>query len=223
MGNGIVKYLIESTLSVIYSTGESCILCSSSCGEESLICADCSKKINSLNKSFKIKREGMEFLCYSSCYYNGIVMELIKRLKYKCDFRCGEVLGKLLLDTINEAEISFDIISFVPLYRKSLRQRGFNQGRFLAKLVSDYTERPAAACLKKIKYSKDQIGLDDEGRWENLKGSFKAVNKKFFQGKKVLLIDDVLTTGSTAFWCSRELLSSGAEEVIILTAAKSRV
>jgi competence protein ComFC len=223
MGNGIIKYLIESILSVVYDNGESCILCSSYCDEDSLICSDCSKKINIINKKFKIKKENIEIICYSSSYYNGAVMELIKRLKYRCDFRCGEVLSRLLIKTIEEAQISYDILSFVPLHRKTFSKRGFNQSKFLAKLISNYAEKPVVACLKKIKQTRDQIGLDDEMRWDNLKGSFKAVNRKLFKDKKILFIDDVLTTGATAFCCSKELLNQGAKEVIILTAAKSRV
>jgi len=223
MGKGIIRYLIESSLSVIYNNDENCIICNDYCHEDSFLCIKCSRKINNLNKEFNLKKDYIELLCYSSTYYNGIVMELIKKLKYKCDFRCGEVLSNILFETIKEKQISYDIVSFVPIHRKSLSHRGFNQSKFLAKRISNYTKKPIINCLKKIKYTKDQIGLDDDMRWENLKNSFKAVNKKYFKDKKILLIDDVFTTGATAFCCSKELLSKGAKEVIILTAAKSRV
>lgn len=221
MGIRIIKYLINSVLSVIYSSNENCLTCSTYCSEEELICGSCLKKIEFYNDSFKIRREGIEIECYSAAYYKGITMELIRRLKYKSDFNCGEALAQMLIKLVNIKNLNFDIITFVPMNKKSLKVRGFNQSKFLAKCIGDFLEKPVLNCLKKVKETKDQIGLNAEGRWENLSSCFEIVDKNILQNKKILLIDDVVTTGATAFYCSRELLKHGAEKVTILTAAKS--
>ncbi|MCM8709752.1 ComF family protein [Clostridium sp. SYSU_GA19001] len=223
MGTRIIKYLIDSVLGVIYSSNDNCLICSNYCSEEDLICNNCIKKIEFYNDCFKIIREGIELECYSAAYYKGTVMELIRRLKYKSDFNCGEVLSQMLFKLLNIKKLDYDIITFVPASRKTLKIRGFNQSEFLAKSIGYLLEKPVLNLLKKIRETKDQIGLNAEGRWENLSSCFQVVNKKVLYNKKILLIDDVITTGATAFYCSRELLKHEALKVTILTVSKSRL
>ena len=121
---------------------------------------------------------------YSAAYYTNVITELIIRLKYKGDFRCGEVLGALMIDVIKEQEIDFDLISFVPMRAKEFKRRGYNQSEYLAKLIGNGTKVPVCNTLIKLKESKDQIGLDGLLRWKNLIGRFKAVNSKEIKNKK---------------------------------------
>lgn len=223
MGTRIIKYLIQSVLNTIYSSSENCIICGAYSVEEELICKDCLSKIELCNSFFVINKEGLEVKCYSAAYYKSVAAELIKRLKYKCDFNSGVVLSELLINLIKLKNIDYDIITYVPMNKKSLKKRGFNQSKFLAKCVSDAFNKPAKECLIKVKSTKDQIGLDKVSRWENLIDSFKIYDKTVIENKKILLIDDVITTGATAFCCCKELLNNGAEKVTILTAAKSKL
>jgi competence protein ComFC len=223
MGNGIIKFIADSILSVVYSREETCIICNSYNVEEELICKNCFKKVEFYNKGFKIKRDGTELECYSSAYYSGIVMELVRRLKYKSDFYSGEVLSEFLIQLLKNKSIDYDIITFIPMTQKALRARGFNQSKFLADSIGRNLHKPVLQLIKKIKSTKDQIGLDDISRWENLNECFKIKNKKLVQNKKILLVDDVVTTGATAFSSAKELFNNGAEKVIVLTVAKSRL
>lgn len=77
--------------------------------------------------------------------------------------------------------------------------------------------------LYKIIETKDQIGLNDEMRWKNCSNSFRFNRKYSVKEKKILLVDDVITTGATAYSCAKEIKNAGAEAVIILTAAKSKL
>jgi competence protein ComFC len=223
MGNGFVKYLIESVLSVIYCRDEVCVLCKRGIFTDNLICEECLSGIDFFNDSFRLGKDGSNLQCYSAVYYKGPVKELIQKLKYKSDFYCGEILGDFITKLLSCSHIKFDIITFVPMTRKALAKRGFNQSEFLARYVAKSFNKPVVKCLDKIKNTKDQIGLDREGRFKNLEGCFKIKNGNFILSKNILLIDDVVTTGATAIHCCQELLNHGASEVTILTAAKSKL
>ncbi len=150
-------------------------------------------------------------------------MELILNLKYKSDFKSGEVIANLMYKRLKQINISADIITFVPSSKKSYKKRGYNQSEYLARLISKNINIPVAYCLKKDINSKDQIGLNGIERWLNVRDSFKVYNKDYIKNKKIILIDDVLTTGATSFYCANELKKNGAKEIFILTAAKSHV
>lgn len=223
MGARFIKYLIQSVLNTIYSGSENCIICGTYSAEEELICKSCLNKIELCNSSFIINKEGIKIKCYSAAYYKTTAAELIKRLKYKCDFNCGIVLSNLLINLIKLKNVNYDIITYVPMNKKALRKRGFNQSKFLAKCISESFNKPVKECIIKVKPTKDQIGLDQTSRFDNLMNSFKIYDRTVIENKKVLLVDDVITTGATAFYCCKELLNNGAEKVTILTAAKSKL
>jgi competence protein ComFC len=223
MGNGIIKFLVESLLSVIYSKDENCNICGVCSLDEELICNSCFKKIEFFNDSFKIRKDGIELECLSAAYYQGILPELVKKLKYKSDFGSGEVLAAYLIKLLNFKTVEYDSITYVPMTKKSLKARGFNQSRFLAIEVGKAFNKTVEELLIKVRNTKDQIGLDEENRWENLQGCFQAKSKSKIQNKKILLVDDVITTGATVFCCAKELIESGAEKVSVLTVAKSKL
>ena len=105
--------------------------------------------------------------------------------------------------------------------KKAIKKRGYNQSESLARIVSKSFGCPVVNCIEKIKNSSDQIGLDGNARWENLSYCFKLIDSKKISEKNILLIDDVITTGATAYYCAKEILNYGANAIIVLTAAKS--
>jgi len=165
----------------------------------------------------------MGFDCYSAAYYSGAVVELIIKLKYKNSFRSGDVMAEYMYRTIEANKLEFDIITYVPMIKKDLKKRGYNQSEYLARTLKNYVDRPVKSCLSKVKSTKDQIGLDKRDRWNNIEGSFKIIDKNIVKNKNILLVDDVVTTGATAFYSALELKNSGAGKIIILTGARSRV
>ncbi|GLC29350.1 ComF family protein [Clostridium omnivorum] len=226
MGNGIVKFIrfiCECVLELIYAGDNKCIICDKDTYNDSCICDICSKKIKFCIESMSIVRDSMSIITYSAAYYSGIIKELIVGLKYKNDFKCGELLAQYMEDVLKGANFHYDLIVYVPSSRTSLKKRGYNQCRHLAKIIARNQNKPVYNCLKKTMETKDQIGLDGASRWENMIGVFKVVNKNIIKNKKILLIDDVITTGATAFYCAKELTDCGAHEVRVLTAAKSKI
>ncbi|NMM61528.1 ComF family protein [Clostridium sp. P21] len=226
MGNGIVKNLIflkDCLLETIYSNDEKCICCGEEIYNGKYICSKCEKTIRFCNYGFDIQKEKVSFKCYSISYYSGPIMNLILQLKYKGNFLAGQVISEYMINLIKSKKIKCDYITYVPMTKKRLKSRGYNQTMYLSKMLSKSIDIPVINCLKKIKDTKDQIGLGKEERWKNIKGSFKFSKKYCIENKNILIIDDVITTGATAVSCGLELKKYGAAEITILTAAKSRV
>lgn len=113
-----------------------------------------------------------------------------------------------------------DAITFVPMLSGRIRRRGFNQSRVLAYNVSKAFSIPILDSLKKTKMTRPQNELGRDERLTNLKGSIMAVNGDAFAGLKMLLIDDVMATGSTLNESSKALIDSGAAEVRCLTLSR---
>ena len=113
-----------------------------------------------------------------------------------------------------------DCIVYVPMTKKSLNARGYNQTKLLAKAVSKRTNTPVIYdAVEKVKDTAAQKGLTRRERRENLKGAFKAVKRESLAGKSVLVIDDVLTTGATADEVCSAILKAGAAQVYFASVA----
>jgi competence protein ComFC len=226
MGNGIIKYIKyiwECVLELVYDGDNKCIVCDKEIYDDNSICDSCSKKIKFCSESMLIKKDNISIITYSSAYYSGIIKQLVVGLKYKNDFECGELLAQYMEIALNCKNYDYDIVAYVPSSSTSLKKRGYNQCRYLAKIIGRSQNKPICNCLKKTMETADQIGLDGSGRWENLIGVFKVTENNKIKNRKVLLIDDVITTGATAFYCAKELIDNGAYEVRVLTAAKSKI
>lgn len=218
-----IKYFVSCFLDLIYTSEEGCIACGKYINGESLLCRECNSAVKICNKSFEIKSQEYIMRCYSSFYYSGLGKELIGRLKYKSDFRAGDVLVEYMLHTIKTHDVKFDVVTYVPCSKTTMKKRGYNQSQYLAKNIGYKTNTRVVNLLKKIKHTKDQIGLGGEERWKNLQGAFLVKNENEIKNKKVLLVDDVITTGATAFYCSKLMAEKGAASVCILTGAKSNI
>ncbi|MBV7272183.1 ComF family protein [Clostridium thailandense] len=227
MGNGIVenlKFVWECILQVIYSDDEKCILCKSEIFDKECICLECKKRMKLCKDSFDIEFNKIKISAYSVSYYSGIMMELILKLKYKSNFKAGETIANYMISLIEENNIKFDFITYIPMNKVALKKRGYNQSKYLAQIISDALKIPIIHCLEKTQETKDQIGLNYSERWKNMCQCFKFVsNRVNIKNKKILIVDDVITTGATAFYCAYELIKNGSGKIIILTGAKSKV
>lgn len=157
--------------------------------------------------------------------YEGELKNIIYLFKYKHRLSLLKQLGKLLFNFAeqNLALNSFDYIMYVPMHRRKLRQRKFNQAKILATFLAKKTEIPLITnSLKKAKYTRPQVELSGEQRILNVKGSFKLKNKNAkFNNKTILLVDDIFTTGATVKECSKLLKEAGAERIEVLVLART--
>lgn len=226
MGQRIIKYIkniLYCLLRLIYSGDECCVICSGYSEESEPLCTKCREKLRRCEDHFYIGTNNERYLVWSVFYYSNIVKELIIRLKYRSDFICGEILARYMLEFVKENNLKFDLIAYVPMTKSALKNRGYNQSEFLANYLSRWLDIPVFCNLIKIVDTKDQIGLNGDERWENMKSCFYIGESESIINKKILLIDDVITTGATAFHCASNLKKSLIDNVCILTIAKSRV
>ncbi|MGH4051846.1 MAG: ComF family protein [Clostridium sp.] len=199
------------------------MICNGYSQEGEALCSFCKGKLRRCGENFYIGKGDEKYLAMSVFYYSSIIKELIIRLKYKNDFTCGEILAEYMVRFIKNSELQFDLISFVPMTKRALKIRGYNQSEFLANYLSRLLNIKVICNLVKTYDTKDQIGLSGEERWVNMEKCFKIEKNKFIKNKNILLIDDVITTGATAFQCANALKENGANNIYVLTIAKSNV
>ena len=154
----------------------------------------------------------------------GIVRDVIHEFKYNRQIHLRHLLARWVRAALDDERLrnyQFDVMAPVPLHSARQRERGFNQASLLANLVSKNTSIPCRSLLKRIRYTTTQTALDRSERMENLHNAFRLRKNADMRGLRVLLIDDVLTTGSTLSECARVLKRAGATSVHAATAARA--
>lgn len=153
----------------------------------------------------------------STLRYEGGVRDAFLRYKFSGQYWLAEPFAELLAETVStQLSGRFDLITWVPVSKKRLRARTYDQSRLLAEAVSKILEAPVLPGLQKTKNTRANSSLADEReRVKNVEGAYEALPG--IEGRRVLLVDDVLTTGSTLSECAKTLLLGGAESVICAT------
>ncbi len=149
--------------------------------------------------------------------------EVISRFKFRGAARLAKPLGTLLADYADREFLfsEFDLLVPVPLHRQRLRDRGFNQSLLLARRIAKIHSLPVdTAALQRIRHTQPQTELSGPERRKNIRQAFAVSRTGSISGKRVLLIDDVFTTGATVQECAKTLLRAGAQQVDVLTLAR---
>lgn len=150
--------------------------------------------------------------------YDGETKKMIYALKFGRKKYIAQTLGALMADEFLKSGMQADIIVFVPMTQKEEKKRGFNQSALLAYEVGGRLNIPVLPALVKIKDTSAQKELHGKERAINLKGAFSCAFEQV-KSRRLLLIDDIFTTGATANECAKVLLKAGAREVNVLTSA----
>lgn len=158
--------------------------------------------------------------------YDDELRELIHLLKYEHVLPAAEVLGGMLAESIAKLECADSLVVVpVPLHSAKRRQRGFNQAQLIAraalKRLANNGIHAAPDTLVRVRPTVSQIGLTRPQRRDNIRGAFRVVHLNRVAGRSILLVDDVLTTGTTASECARVLKKAGAQEVWVATVART--
>lgn len=220
----ILRIIYQSIKEILCPSKEICFSCREKSDSEVSLCKECISKLKYVSTVQELKVKPCGFIrCHSVTFYCGIIKDMILRLKYKGDFEAGEALAFLMYMKLQKINMNIDVVTYVPMFRKDEKRRGYNQSHYLAKEISRLGSLNTKKLLIKIKSTKDQIGLSSEERNENIKGCFKAVNLKHIENKSILLIDDVFTTGSTVSEAAKILKKAKCKEIIVLTVAKSTI
>ncbi|MBC8017447.1 MAG: ComF family protein [Verrucomicrobia bacterium] len=152
--------------------------------------------------------------------------DLIHAFKYRNKTHLRRPLALLTIERLTEFVRlrAPDLIIPVPLHRKRLRSRGFNQAVLLGEIFSSHWGIPLDRHnLRRIRWTEPQVNLSARNRRANVKGAFSIQNAGLVYGRRVLLVDDVLTTGSTVEECAQMLKSVGAVDVTVITVARALV
>lgn len=209
-----------------------CTVCSCKLDlQEKYICDICENSIQFLNES-QIQSEFLRKFSHDNYVDNytslfvfeedGALQQLIHALKYENKFKIGIFLGQKFGQVKNSILKSWDadFIIPVPLFNLKKIERGFNQSFYIAKGINQITKIPIRNnVIKRNKNTISQTALSLEERKNNLHHAFTLNNKKQVQSKKIIVIDDVITTGATVIEIARRLKDTGAAEVFAISVA----
>jgi ComF family protein len=156
--------------------------------------------------------------------YEGTSRDLIHAFKYRNKIHLRRPLALLALEGLSGFMQSRrpDLVIPVPLHRKKLSSRGFNQAILLGEIFSQRLKIPLdRRNLRRIRWTEPQVNLAAHERRANVRGAFSIHQPELVAGRRVLLVDDVLTTGSTVDECGRVLHAAGAADVTVITVARA--
>ena len=162
--------------------------------------------------------------CVATCFYEEPLRTSIHRFKFGGCRQYAAVYGKWMAVTIGDKLAGkFDLITWAPVSRERRKKRGYDQAELLCKAVSRALDVPMARTLTKGTDNPAQSTLTDAAmRAANVRGVYQPYGPETFQGKRLLLIDDIVTTGSTLSECCRVLLTAGAQSVVCAALATPR-
>ncbi len=166
------------------------------------------------------RENAVRFDCaYSFGSFEGSLQQLIHLFKYGKVETLAEPLSQLMLRALPR-DLDFDFVMAMPMHWRRQWERGFNQAELLASPVAKRFGLKCARNLSRKRYTKSQASLDERERRANLRDSFRVTRPEQIAGKRILLIDDVLTTGATLRAAAEALKSAGAGYVSVLTLAR---
>lgn len=187
-----------------------CAFCNKIIESDRSLCKDCENKVPH-KAMFKGIIKG--YVCVAPFVYDDVFRYGVLNLKFNNLKHNGDVLGEFLGKCVREnlPEIQFDYVTSVPLHKKALKERNYNQAEMIARKVAEITGAEYVELLCKPKANRAQHTLNRKERAENVKGVFKLCRNEKFTGKNILLVDDVATTGCTFGECCKVLHKTKAE------------
>lgn len=237
-----IRDYLESFLELLYPEKNTCFICDDydeNIGDKYIcqncystlekntgnLCEICSKLLDDTSSSMccnECKNTKRYFVSAKSpLKYSSTVKKLIYDYKYYDKAYYYKMFGNILLEYIESNNYkNYDLITSVPLHRSKLNKRGYNQSKLIAKYLSSHLNIKYVRCLKRIRKTDVQNTLSKKERKINIDGAFSIVNKHIIKQKKILIIDDIYTTGSTIDECSKILVNNGAKNIYALTIAR---
>jgi len=221
-----------------------CAVCSAPVAHTAYLCNDCREKAPRIKPPFcatcsepfsgaitetfscaNCAHRELHFEAAVAAYRSrGIVRKIVHDFKYEQRIHLRHPVAAWLAETLDDPRLRdrrFDAVVPVPLHPARQRERGFNQAALLAELLSAHAGLAFDDALERIRYTTTQTLFDRAERMENLHNAFRLRKKANVRDSRVLLIDDVLTTGSTLSECARVLKAGGAFSVHAATAARA--
>ncbi|MGI8437190.1 MAG: ComF family protein [Chthoniobacterales bacterium] len=242
MSNARTPEPLRALISLFYPP--TCAICATSVGFEEYLCPECAAKAprikppfcdkcsepfpGDITETFECANCAHRVLHFESAVSafrsRGVVRNLLHQFKYGRQIHLRFPIADWLLETLHDPRLEgrrFDRVIPVPLHPARKRERGFNQAELIAELFCAHSGLTLQNTLERIRFTTTQTAFDRAERMENLRDAFRLRKKADVRGLRVLLIDDVLTTGSTLSECARVLKAAGALSVHAATAARA--
>lgn len=190
---------------------------------EKLLCSACGRKLPWVPETAQKQKLRHVECCVSPLYYEGDVRRSLLRYKFGGMSVYAPKYAALMRGCIEAGGLDFDLITWVPLGRKRLRKRGYDQAKLLALALCSALETPCTQLLVKTTDNPPQSGTGSaEKRKANVSGVYRAADPQLIRGRHILIVDDIVTTGATLSECAGELKASGAKSVCAAALARSR-
>lgn len=216
---------IKSIHSLLFWSKNWCFFCKEGNNFiDNYICHDCKDNLDILNREIDLDSKDIDSAFYI-LGFNRFIKEMIYDFKFNGKSYLYKPLASIMIDSIIDLNLNqqVDYIYFIPSHRRKEAIRGYNQSELLASYISKKLDIELSTNnLIKYRHTKEQNKLNKSGRINNLKDSFKIKRPEDIKGKSILLIDDIVTTGSTFIECAKVLKESGAKEITALALTSSK-
>lgn len=198
-----------------------CFFCKDFSSDKKVFCKTCSEMISSVVTVFVHVTKKYKVKVFAVSDYSNPVKSLILA-KGSSDIVSSRRLGELIWELSHIKNVEFDYIVPIDLHWQRYAQRGFNQAQEMANIISKCSCKPVVNLLKRVKRTKRQSGLMPAQRLVNLSGAFKlnTNNVEKYKDKKILIVDDLMTTGSTIKSAARVLIELKPKEIIAVVACR---
>ena len=192
-------------------------------GREQRVCPRCIKLLPYARGAAAEQKLPHIVKCVSPFYYEGDVRQSLLRYKFGGAAAYADAYAALMEAYLDDAPLDCDVVTWTPLSRKRLRRRGYDQARLLAEPVAEHLGVPCAQLLVKTRNNPAQSGTEGrDKRAANVSGVYSPAPGTSAAGLRVLLVDDIVTTGATLSECARVLKAAGADKIFALTLAMTR-
>lgn len=224
-----IKIWLGYLLDIIFPLPELCNGCGRELKEYShfKLCPMCLSKVSIYHKNNNNEIGDNEDIrvayddCIVACNYDGLVREMVHKIKYKDKREIAITIAAIMADNIKKEKLDYDYIVPVPISSKKLKKRGYNHMKLVVLELTTWLKIPVLDCLSRTRETKPQVLLNVNDRWYNVMDCF--ICNDIIYGKRILLVDDIITTGATAHYCAKELKTAGAEYVTVFSFAKSNL
>lgn len=197
-----------------------CLCCGRAVRPERLFCPGCVPALPKEPLSREFPLSGGGSLAVAACFpYEKGFRRTLHRLKFQEERALARPLGTLMAEAASSLGEDFDGVTWVPMSPQKLRRRGYNQSELLAKAVAKELGLPAWDLLEQVRETDTQHNLTRAQRADNVRGAYRA--KSAALGKRLLLVDDIVTTGATLRACAQGLYGAGAQKVCAVCAANT--
>lgn len=209
------RRLAAALRDLVYPRRAVCMGCGTQIGfEEDWICPECRQELAKSWVGAYPPPKGIEGAAYAYAY-RGAAAGIVQHMKYSGIHRLAAFMGGDMARAYRFLEpTGADCVVPVPMHAKRLRQRGYNHAERLARDVAERLGLPCVNALERVRNTVQQARLDEHARRRNLKDAFAL--RESVAGRRVLLVDDVCTTGTTARTCAKALKAGGAKSVYLL-------